>query len=295
MQTRSTVKALRNAVKTAKQEGKKISFVPTMGNLHEGHLQLVRRAKAVSDFVVVSIFVNPLQFGAGEDLDNYPRTLSADKQKLFAEGADLLFTPSTEEMYPNINAAPPTVVSVPKISETLCGHKRPGHFAGVATVVSKLFNMVQPEIAIFGKKDFQQLLVIRKMVEDLCLPIEILGVTTARAEDGLALSSRNGHLNENERDIAPKLHRILLDYRDAIASGFDNYLDLQRYGTEDLRQAGFEPDYFSIRDAKTLEDITVDTEEAVIAIAANLGATRLIDNTTLAINPSSDWGMLASQ
>jgi pantoate--beta-alanine ligase len=295
MQTRSTVKALRNAVKTAKQEGKKISFVPTMGNLHEGHLQLVRRAKAVSDFVVVSIFVNPLQFGAGEDLDNYPRTLSADKQKLFAEGADLLFTPSTEEMYPNINAAPPTVVSVPKISETLCGDKRPGHFAGVATVVSKLFNMVQPEIAIFGKKDFQQLLVIRKMVEDLCLPIEILGVTTARAEDGLALSSRNGHLNENERDIAPKLHRILLDYRDAIASGFDNYLDLQRYGTEDLRQAGFEPDYFSIRDAKTLEDITVDTEEAVIAIAANLGATRLIDNTTLAINPSSDWGMLASQ
>jgi pantoate--beta-alanine ligase len=221
MQTRSTVKALRNAVKAAKQEGKKISFVPTMGNLHEGHLQLVRRAKAVSDFVVVSIFVNPLQFGAGEDLDNYPRTLSADKQKLFAEGADLLFTPSTEEMYPNINAAPPTVVSVPKISETLCGLNRPGHFAGVATVVSKLFNMVQPEIAIFGKKDFQQLLVIRKMVEDLCLPIEIMGVTTARAEDGLALSSRNGYLNENERDIAPKLHRILLDYRDAIASGFD--------------------------------------------------------------------------
>jgi pantoate--beta-alanine ligase len=295
MQTRSTVKALRNAVKAAKQEGKKISFVPTMGNLHEGHLQLVRRAKAVSDFVVVSIYVNPLQFGAGEDLDNYPRTLSADKQKLFAEGADLLFTPSTEEMYPNMNAAPPTVVSVPKISETLCGQNRPGHFAGVATVVSKLFNMVQPEIAIFGKKDFQQLLVIRKMVEDLCLPIEIMGVTTARAEDGLALSSRNGYLNENERDIAPKLHRILLDYRDAIASGFDNYLDLQRYGTEDLRQAGFEPDYFSIRDAKTLEDITVDTEEAVIAVAANLGATRLIDNTTLAINPSSDWGMLASQ
>jgi pantoate--beta-alanine ligase len=295
MQTRSTVKALRNAVKAAKQEGKKISFVPTMGNLHEGHLQLVRRAKAVSDFVVVSIYVNPLQFGAGEDLDNYPRTLSADKQKLFAEGTDLLFTPSTEEMYPNINAAPPTVVSVPKISETLCGQNRPGHFAGVATVVSKLFNMVQPEIAIFGKKDFQQLLVIRKMVEDLCLPIEIIGVTTARAEDGLALSSRNGYLNENERDIAPRLHRILLDYRDAIASGFDNYSDLQRYGTEDLRQAGFEPDYFSIRDAKTLEDITVDTEEAVIAVAANLGATRLIDNTTLAINPSSDWGMLASQ
>jgi pantoate--beta-alanine ligase len=295
MQTRSTVKALRNAVKAAKQEGKKISFVPTMGNLHEGHLQLVRRAKAVSDFVVVSIYINPLQFGAGEDLDNYPRTLSADKQKLFAEGTDLLFTPSTEEMYPNINAAPPTVVSVPKISETLCGQNRPGHFAGVATVVSKLFNMVQPEIAIFGKKDFQQLLVIRKMVEDLCLPIEIMGVTTARAEDGLALSSRNGYLNENERDIAPRLHRILLDYRDAIASGFDNYPDLQRYGTEDLRQAGFEPDYFSIRDAKTLEDITVDTEEAVIAVAANLGATRLIDNTTLAINPSSDWGMLASQ
>jgi pantoate--beta-alanine ligase len=293
MQTLTTVDALRRAIAKARRRGKTIGFVPTMGNLHAGHLQLVRHAQMMADCVVVSIFVNPLQFGAGEDLDAYPRTMAADKEKLFSEGTHILFAPTAEEMYPN-DMDQQSVVAVPRITETLCGAARPGHFTGVATVVTKLFNMVQPDVAVFGEKDFQQLMVIRKMVTDLCIPIDIVGVATVRETDGLAMSSRNGYLNTRERNIAPRLHRILQDYREAIASGFDNYLDLEKHAIEDLRNDGFMPDYVSIRDANTLQGITSDTEQVVILAAAKLGNTRLIDNVTLTVNSSSDWGMLAS-
>ena len=209
---------LRAAIAADRSVGKRIAFVPTMGNLHEGHLQLVRRAKKIADIVVVSIFVNPLQFGPTEDLDKYPRTLAADKEKLFGEGANYLFTPGVEEMYPNgVDAQ--TRITVPELSDTLCGASRPGHFSGVATVVTKLFQIVQPDVAIFGKKDFQQLAIIRKLTSDLCMPIQILGVETARATDGLALSSRNGYLTAEERSLAPALHSALQECREAIACG----------------------------------------------------------------------------
>ena len=272
----------------------RIAFVPTMGNLHEGHLELVRRARQLADVVVVSIFVNPMQFGAGEDLDAYPRTLNADREKLFAEGVQFLYTPTVHDIYPD-GLERQTVVRVPDLSDTLCGSNRPGHFDGVATVVSKLFNLVRPDIAVFGEKDFQQLSIIRKMTDDLCIPVEIVGVATARAEDGLALSSRNGYLSDDERQVAPLLHRTLLECRDAIACGFDNFLQLESHARMQLLQAGFEPDYFAIRDARTLRNVTEETEEIAILAAARLGSTRLIDNVRLNLNPASDWGMLATR
>lgn len=284
---------LRAAIAGEKRAGRSIAFVPTMGNLHEGHLQLVRRARREADIVVVSIFVNPLQFGPAEDLDKYPRTLSADKEKLFAEGVNYLFTPTVDEMYPNGLDAE-TRITVPELSDTLCGASRPGHFAGVATVVTKLFQIVQPDVALFGKKDFQQLAVIRKMTTDLCMPVRILGVETARATDGLALSSRNGYLNDAERQLAPALHSALQECREAIACGFDSYADLEQHGCDALAAAGFRPDYFAVRDAGTLGPVTAITEKLVILAAAYLGRTRLIDNVTLNLNPSQDWGMLAA-
>ncbi|HEY3698443.1 MAG TPA: pantoate--beta-alanine ligase [Spongiibacteraceae bacterium] len=284
---------LRTAIAAEKHAGKRIAFVPTMGNLHDGHLQLVRRAQKEGDIVVVSIFVNPLQFGPSEDLDNYPRTLAADKEKLFAEGVQYLFIPGVEEMYPNGLDAQ-VKVSVPELSETLCGSRRPGHFTGVATVVTKLFQIVQPDIAVFGEKDFQQLTIIRKLTSDLCMPITIIGMQTARATDGLALSSRNGYLNADERQLAPALHHVLQECREAIAGGFDSYAYLEQHAMDTLRNAGFKPDYFSVRDAYTLGAVTLETEKVVILVAAYLGRTRLIDNVTLNLNPSQDWGMLAT-
>jgi len=284
---------LRAAIAADKKSGKRIALVPTMGNLHEGHLQLVRQAQKIADIVVVSIFVNPLQFGPTEDLDKYPRTLAADKEKLFAEGTQYLFTPGVDDIYPEGMAAQ-TKVIVPDLSETLCGASRPGHFTGVATVVTKLFQIVQPDVAVFGNKDFQQLTIIRKMVGDLCMPIEIVGVQTARATDGLALSSRNGYLNAAERSLAPALHCVLQECREAIACGFDSYGELEQHAVDCLSAAGFRPDYFSVRDARTLGEVNLDTEEIVILAAAYLGRTRLIDNVTLNLNPSRDWGMLAA-
>lgn len=291
MKTCTTAAQLREALNRDRLHGKRIAFVPTMGNLHEGHLDLVRRARDLADTVVVSIFVNPMQFGANEDLDQYPRTLNADKQKLFAEGTQYLFFPSVSEMYPHGMDAQ-TRVEVPDLGDTLCGASRPGHFSGVSTVVSKLFNMVQPDIAVFGEKDFQQLSIIRKMTEDLCMPIEIEGVATKRAEDGLALSSRNGFLSEEQRAIAPNIYRILNDCRDAIACGYDSYRELELHAIESLKAAGFEPDYFAIRDARTLQTVTLSTEKIAILAAAKLGETRLIDNVSLNLNPNVDWGML---
>ena len=206
MNTVKTVRELRAAVARARSEGKRIGFVPTMGNLHSGHVALITKATQRVDFVVASIFVNPLQFGAGEDLDKYPRTLAADQEKLLEAGCSLLFAPTVEEMYPD-GMAGQTRVSVPQLSEGLCGASRPGHFEGVATVVSKLFNMVQPDLAIFGQKDYQQLAVIRALVHDLNMPIQIIGEPTVRAADGLALSSRNGFLSEEQRAVAPVVYR----------------------------------------------------------------------------------------
>ncbi|MEO1081972.1 MAG: pantoate--beta-alanine ligase [Pseudomonadota bacterium] len=286
--------ALRHVLQRHRQRDESIAFVPTMGNLHDGHIQLVRRASQLADVVVVSIFVNPLQFGAGEDLDSYPRTLSSDREKLFAEGVPYLFTPNVDEMYP-AGLEAQTVVRVPDLSDTLCGSSRPGHFDGVATVVCKLFSMVQPDWAVFGEKDFQQLSIIRKMVEDLCIPVEVIGVPTVRAEDGLALSSRNGYLSAAERRIAPVLHQTLLDCRDAIACGFDNFLQLESHARMQLLQAGFEPEYFSVRDARTLQTVGEQSEEIAILAAARLGSTRLIDNVRHSLNPASDWGMLAAR
>lgn len=292
MRTFSGNTPLHKALQTYRSAGKRIGFVPTMGNLHEGHLDLVRKARTLCDVVVVSIFVNPLQFGANEDLDGYPRTLAADKEKLFKEQVDVLYTPGAEDIYPEGMDAQ-TIVHVPELGDTLCGSSRPGHFDGVTTVVSKLFNIVQPHVAIFGEKDFQQLSIVRKMVADLCIPVEVVGIATTRDEDGLAMSSRNGYLSIDQRRIAPVLNQTLNSCREAIACGFDNFLQLESHARMKLLQAGFEPDYFAIRDARTLRTVTEDTEEIAILAAARLGPTRLIDNVRLALNPVSDWGMLA--
>ena len=294
MNTFTTSTELRDALARERAQGKTIAFGPTMGNLHEGHLQLVREARATADIVVVSIFVNPLQFGANEDLDSYPRTLVADKEKLFAEGVQCLFFPGVDDIYPN-GMDNQTLVSVPELSNTLCGASRPGHFTGVATVVTKLFQIVQPEIAVFGKKDFQQLAIIKKMVSDLCIPINIIGVDTARAHDGLALSSRNGYLTQQEREIAPRLQQILLETREAITQGDNDYRHLEQQANEQLLAAGFSPDYFQVCDAMTLQPADDNSLDLVIAAAAKLGTTRLIDNVTLTLNPSQDCGLVAGQ
>lgn len=280
MQTVTSIKALQNIVTQQRLAGRKIGFVPTMGNLHEGHLSLVRKAKELSDFVITSIFVNPLQFGAGEDLDNYPRTLEADSQLLETQGNDVVFVPTVAEMYPR-GMSTQTQVSVPELSETLCGASRPGHFDGVTTVVTKLFNMVHPDLAVFGEKDFQQLSIIRKMVDDLCMPIEIIGVPTGRAPDGLALSSRNGYLTVDERAIAPELSKTIQACKDAILAGNTDFSRLETDANARLQAAGFKPDYFAIRDSSTLGEVTEQTQEIAILAAARLGATRLIDNTRL--------------
>ncbi|MFT6550218.1 MAG: pantoate--beta-alanine ligase [Zhongshania marina] len=293
MKTYSTAASLRAALSSGKRAGKTVAFVPTMGNLHDGHLRLVQRAKQHADIVVVSIFVNPLQFGANEDLSSYPRTLAADKEKLFAAGAQFLFLPHVNEIYPE-GMDSHSKIAVPELSDRHCGASRPGHFTGVATIVAKLFNIVQPDTAVFGEKDFQQLSVIRKMVRDLCMPINIVGVATARSEDGLALSSRNGYLNAEQREIAPVLHHVLQETREAIACGYDSYSKLEQHAKISLNKAGLESDYFTICDASTLRPVTADTEEVVILAAAKLGSTRLIDNVTLNVNPSADWGMLAT-
>lgn len=281
-----TVADLRAAVTRARGEGKRIGFVPTMGNLHAGHIALVKKAGQRADFVVASIFVNPLQFGPNEDLASYPRTLVADQEKLFEAGCHLLFAPSVEEMYPH-GQAMQTIVRVPGVSEGLCGGSRPGHFDGVSTVVSKLFNMVLPDLAVFGQKDFQQLAVIRTMVRDLNMPVQIIGEPTMRAEDGLALSSRNGYLNTEERAIAPALYRTLNQLADAIRNGDRDYPTLLAEGQQALQAAGLRPDYLEIRNATDLQPATADTHELVILAAAFLGKTRLIDNLLVDIRPTS--------
>ncbi len=277
MNTVKTVLELRAAVARARGEGKRIAFVPTMGNLHEGHVALVEKAGQRADFVVASIFVNPLQFGPNEDLAKYPRTLVADQEKLVAAGCQLLFHPDVEEMYPHGQEGQ-TRVSVPGVSEGLCGGSRPGHFEGVATVVTKLFNMVQPDLAVFGEKDFQQLAVIRTLVRDLNMPIQIIGEPTVRAEDGLALSSRNGYLSAEQRAAAPALYRTLQQLASAIRDGNRDFAQLIEAGQASLVSAGFRPDYLEIREASSLRPAEANDTQLVILGAAFLGTTRLIDN-----------------
>jgi pantoate--beta-alanine ligase len=286
MNTVKTVRELRAAVARARSEGKRIGLVPTMGNLHSGHAALVTKAAQRVDFVVASIFVNPLQFGAGEDLDKYPRTLAADQEKLLQAGCHLLFAPNVEEVYPE-GMSGQTRVSVPQLSEGLCGASRPGHFEGVATVVCKLFNMVQPDLAVFGQKDFQQLAVIRALVQDLNMPIQIIGEPTVRAADGLALSSRNGYLDQQQRAIAPALYRSLSQIAQAIEQGERDYPKLLGEQRQQLEAAGLRPDYLEIRHATNLLPATADDRDLVILAAAYLGATRLIDNLHLNLDATA--------
>jgi len=280
MKTVTTIAELREQLSQARLAGKKIAMVPTMGNLHAGHIQLVHHARELADVVVTTIFVNPLQFGANEDLGAYPRTLQEDQRKLTEANCDLLFAPTEEEVYPT-GRTNQTIVTVPGLSDNHCGASRPGHFAGVATVVAKLFGMVLPDIAVFGEKDFQQLQVIRKLTADLCLPVEIQGSPVARAENGLALSSRNGYLTEEELAIAPLLQKVLSQVAEQIKAGQRNYEQLQESAQQQLEQGGFGRDYFNIVRQDTLEAASAEDTEIVILAAARLGKARLIDNIQL--------------
>jgi len=277
MRTVNLIADLRQQVKAWRQQGQKIAFVPTMGNLHAGHLALVEQARQHADKVVVSIFVNPMQFGPDEDFDSYPRTLAVDSEKLEQVATDLLFVPPVAEIYPRGHGVA-SQVDVPEVSEGLCGASRPGHFTGVATVVAKLLNMVQPDYALFGEKDYQQLQVIRRMVADLCFPVEIISVPTLREADGLALSSRNGYLNVAERELAPKLYQALQTAVQGLVQGRRDYAALEQEGLDFLETAGFVPEYFSIRQAASLKLAEPGMTELVILAAAKLGKTRLIDN-----------------
>ena len=273
------LKNLANLRQWRGQQQGSVALVPTMGNLHDGHLSLVKQAQQQADVVVVSIFVNPMQFGANEDLDSYPRTLEQDCRALEALGVNAVFTPQVSDMYPR-GMAHQTRVEVPGVSDILCGANRPGHFVGVATVVCKLFNMVQPQFAVFGEKDFQQLQVIRLMTQDLSLPIDIIGVPTARAESGLALSSRNGYLSEPERQQAAQIFQTLNGIADKIKAG-DSVSNAQQWAIAQLQDAGFNVDYVEIRDAVDLQPVSEQSRQLVALVAAKLGNTRLIDNLVI--------------
>lgn len=281
MQLCETTLDLRKTVSQWRQQGLRIGFVPTMGNLHQGHLSLVEIAKQHCDRVVVSIFVNPLQFGPDEDFDRYPRTFAEDQEKLLEVATDCLFYPPVTEVYPAGSVQ--TLVQVPsEITLLLEGAQRPGHFDGVSTVVTKLFNMVQADVAVFGQKDFQQLAVIKKMVADLAMPIEIIAAPIARDSDGLALSSRNQYLSAQQRAIAPKLNTVLLDIQAAIKSGNTNYTSLCEIASQTLLAEGFdEVDYIQVCDADTLLPAKVSTDNLVILAVARLASTRLLDNILL--------------
>jgi pantoate--beta-alanine ligase len=277
MQTLTRVADLRALLHGWRVAGETIAFVPTMGNLHAGHASLIGAAHQHGSRVVASVFVNPLQFGPNEDYAAYPRTPHEDAALLEAHGVDALLLPSVEEMYPR-GTASSTVVEVPGISDILCGAFRPGHFAGVATVVVKLLNLVHPDVAIFGEKDYQQLTIIRRAVEDLCLPVRIVGAPTVRAEDGLALSSRNRYLDDGERTIAPELYRALDHARRRLVAGDTDLVSIEAEGLESLRAAGFRPDYFEVRVAGTLDRPHGPDVDVVVLAAARLRRARLIDN-----------------
>lgn len=277
MQIIHTISELRTALKNQVS----IAFVPTMGNLHAGHIKLVEMAKQHATCVVVSIFVNPLQFGKNEDLASYPRTLEADCDKLKQIGANFVFAPNVQEMYPDsdgndLNQS--MTITPPIIASELCGAVRPGHFAGVATIVMKLFNIVQPNVAVFGKKDYQQLFIIRELVRQFNLNVEIIGVDTMREVDGLAMSSRNGYLTPMQRGEAPRLHKALKLVAEAIQKGNRDFTAIEQQTTQFLTQLGWIVDYISIRSAKTLLSPNAHDHTLIVLGAAKLGSTRLIDN-----------------
>ena len=274
MKTETTIQGLSASLNPARTARKSIGFVPTMGNLHQGHLNLVREAKKLCDVVVVSIFVNPIQFGPNEDFDSYPRTLEQDQRLLADVGCDIVFAPSVEQMYgknPRL-----TNITVSDITNDLCGLQRPGHFDGVAVVVTKLFNIVQPNFAFFGEKDYQQLAVIRQFVRDLNMPLEVIGVPIARAEDGLALSSRNGYLSEENRQKAPSIYQSLKAAEQSLQTGIA-LADVLANIKATLTQAGFVVDYVEAR-TPALQKVDAFDQDVVLFVAAKLGVTRLIDN-----------------
>jgi pantoate--beta-alanine ligase len=280
MQTFKTIESLQSALGDAASGT--LGFVPTMGNLHAGHLALVARARAEHDLVVVSIFVNPLQFGANEDLDAYPRTLDADSSALIDAGCDVLFLPSAEELYGD-NMKASTRVRVPELGTDYCGASRPGHFDGVTTVVAKLFNIVQPDAAYFGLKDYQQFSIIRKMVFDLAMPVVLHGVDTVRESSGLALSSRNGYLTPEQKTLAPLLYQTIRSIGEALAAGEKDFMRLTQMGKQQLQEAGFQPDYLAIANATSLRPAMKEDTHLVILVAAFLGSTRLIDNLRISL------------
>ncbi len=259
-----------------------VALVPTMGSLHAGHLSLVELAREHAERVVVSIFVNPTQFGEAEDFDEYPRTLELDKRRLKTTAADLIFAPDVATVYP-LGIENATTVSVPGLTENFCGASRPGHFDGVTTVVARLFALVQPDVAVFGQKDYQQQLVIRHMAEDMNLPVSIITANTVREEDGLAMSSRNAYLSDDERAIAPVLFKTLGAVGQELQNGRRNFADLESKAMEELREAGFTVDYFAIRRAQNLEVPDRDCDELVVLAAAALGSARLIDNIVVTV------------
>lgn len=280
MQNILHISALQSALESARRQQQRIGFIPTMGNLHDGHYALIEQARNTCDQVVVSIFVNPLQFGENEDFNSYPRTLSADFDGLTARHVDLVFTPEVHEIFPR-PLDEMCQVEVPGLSDMLCGATRAGHFRGVTTVVNKLLNIVRPDVAFFGLKDYQQFTIIKRMVDDLCMPVELVGLETVREADGLAMSSRNRYLSGEERKQAAFLYECLQNLKERIEVGESDYFDMELSGQEELENAGFRPDYVSIRDAKTLAAPLGSGQELVILAAAWLGKTRLIDNVQL--------------
>ena len=285
METLNRIQTVRERVKAWRAEGQRVALVPTMGNLHRGHISLVAAALSRADRVVVSVFVNPLQFGPQEDFGRYPRTLERDTEQLQKAGAHLLFAPTAFEMYP-VGVERTSVVDVPEFAGILEGHFRPGHFAGVATVVTKLFNIVAPDVALFGEKDFQQLAVVQRLVRDLCMSIEVVGVPTARDPDGLAMSSRNQYLTARERGVAPKLYATLRALRKRIQDGERQWPDMEAEAMRELARAGFEPDYVSVRRSSDLLPPREGDREFVLLAAARLGSTRLIDNLRVVVTPA---------
>ncbi len=277
METVYSLDTLRATIQRWRRAGARVALVPTMGNLHAGHISLLARARALADRTVVSIFVNPIQFGAGEDYAKYPSTLQADQEKLAAAGLDLLFAPNLDQLYPG-GIAEDTRVTVPGLSTILCGQFRPGHFSGVATVVSKLFINIQPDIALFGEKDYQQVLVIKRLAHDLLMPVEILGMPIVRESDGLAMSSRNSYLNPDERSRAPQIYAALSGAAAKLKSQTQTLIAIESAAMADLAANGFRPEYFSIRRAEDLSSPQTGDRQLQILVAAWLGKARLIDN-----------------
>lgn len=280
METVTTIAAVREHVRRWHGEGRRVAFVPTMGNLHPGHVSLIEMARSHGDRFVASIFVNPMQFGPNEDFAHYPRTPTQDARMLADAGCDLMFMPDVLEIYPN-GSERATRVEVPGLSSILDGEFRPGHFEGVATIVAKLFHIVEPDVAVFGEKDFQQLTIIRRMVADLCMPITIVAAPTVRDPDGLAMSSRNQYLTDEERTRAPLIHQLLLSATERLRTGDRDFAAIERQALETLVGAGFRPDYFSVRRADDLSTPQADTRHLVVLVAARLGRARLIDNLQL--------------